>query len=321
VGLVLGAGGATGAAFHAGTLLALHHDLRWDPNTADVIVGSSAGSIVGSLLRAGLSTDDLAAWGTSVEALVTGRESRRTLDQLRDAGHHVSPSLPRMRLPSPSLWRALHPSSPLRLHTALLTLLPHGWLDAGRNLQQVGQLLDEWPADPLWLTAVRLSDARRVVFGRDDIDVTPGQAIAASCAIPGLFTPVTIDGGRYVDGGAHSPTNADLLLDARVDTAVILSPMSAQSRTSRWWPDGLLRTMCHRRLDAECERLVRAGIDVHVFEPDAATLQSMGANALDNARAPAVIRDSFLAAGAQIASSHSLRDVLIDGHASRVVAR
>ena len=66
IGLVLGAGGTTGAAFHAGTLLALQQDLGWDPNTADVIVGSSAGSIVGGLLRAGLTTDDLSAWGTSV---------------------------------------------------------------------------------------------------------------------------------------------------------------------------------------------------------------------------------------------------------------
>src|SRR4051794_21330801 len=67
VGLVLGAGGATGAAFHAGTLLALQHDLGWTPDSAEIIVGSSAGSIVGGLLRAGLTTDDLSAWGTSAD--------------------------------------------------------------------------------------------------------------------------------------------------------------------------------------------------------------------------------------------------------------
>ena len=69
VGLVLGAGGAAGAAYHAGALLALQVDTGWDPRTADVIVGTSIGSIVASLLRAGLSTDDLAAWGSGVEPL------------------------------------------------------------------------------------------------------------------------------------------------------------------------------------------------------------------------------------------------------------
>jgi NTE family protein len=310
VGLVLGAGGATGAAFHAGTLLALHHDIGWNPNSADVIVGSSAGSIVGGLLRAGLSTDDLAAWGTRVEALLPGRDTRRTLDQVRDAGHQFAPSLPRPQLPSPSHWRALLPSSRLRLHTALLTLLPDGWIDAGQNLERVGQLLDEWPPDELWVTSVRLSDARRVVFGRDDIDITPAQAIAASCAIPGMYTPVTVGSDRYIDGGTHSPTNADLLLDAGVETAVILSPMSAQQRTLLGRPDALLRMMCRRRLRAECEQLVRAGVHVHVFEPDASTLESMGTNALAHSRAPRVIRDAFLAAGARIAVTPDLSAAL-----------
>jgi NTE family protein len=302
VGLVLGAGGATGAAFHAGTLLALHHDVGWDPNSAAVIVGSSAGSIVGGLLRAGLSTDDLAAWGTSVDALLPGRSSRRALDQLQGARHRIAPSFPNPRLPSLSLWRSLLPPGRSRVHTALMTLLPDGWIDAGRNLERVGQLLGEWPADPLWVTAVRLSDAHRVVFGRDDIDITPGRAIAASCAIPGVFTPVTVAGRRYIDGGTHSATNADLLLDAEVDVAIVLSPMSAQSGPSIRRPDSVVRSLCRRRVSSECDELVRRGIEVHLFEPDTSTLQSMGMNALDHSKAPNVLRDSFLSAGAQLAT-------------------
>ena len=61
VGLVLGAGGATGHAFHAGVLSALAERTGWDPRTAELIVGTSAGSGVGSLLRIGLSAQDLAA--------------------------------------------------------------------------------------------------------------------------------------------------------------------------------------------------------------------------------------------------------------------
>src|SRR3954453_17940958 len=76
VGLVLGAGGATGMAFHAGTLLAVSNDFGWDPQESAVVVGTSAGSVVGMLLRSGFSTDDLAAWGSSVAA-APGREPLR----------------------------------------------------------------------------------------------------------------------------------------------------------------------------------------------------------------------------------------------------
>ena len=307
---MLGAGGATGAAFHAGTLLALQHDLGWDPNSADVIVGSSAGSIIGCLLRAGLSNDDLAAWGTSAAALAPGRAARRLLDDVGMARHRLTPSLPTARPASPTLLRSLLPPQRSRIHAALLTLLPDGWINAGPNLERVGELLETWPESRLWLTAVRMSDARRVVFGRDDIDVTPGRAVAASCAIPAMFTPVTIGDERYIDGGAHSATNADLLLDAGVSTAVILSPMSAQAESLGWRPDRVFRSMCRRRLDAECDQLAHAGIDVHIFEPDASTLHSMGVNALDQSRAPAVVRDSFLAAGARLARWSDLASVL-----------
>lgn len=138
IGLVLGAGGATGVAFHAGTLLALQHDLGWDPNSADVIVGSSAGSIVGGLLRAGLTTDDLSAWGASVDAQSAGRASRAVLDSIRAAPHRLHPCIPRVRLPSRTMWRSIVHPSRVRMHTAVLALLPHGWIDAAANIEQVG---------------------------------------------------------------------------------------------------------------------------------------------------------------------------------------
>src|SRR5947208_6773124 len=62
IGLVLGAGGVVGGAYHAGALTALEHDLGWDPRDANVIVGTSAGSLVGALLRTGIPASDLAAW-------------------------------------------------------------------------------------------------------------------------------------------------------------------------------------------------------------------------------------------------------------------
>jgi NTE family protein len=63
----------------------------------------------------------------------------------------------------------------------------------------------------LWITAVRRRDLRRVVFGRHDLLTPLSAAVAASCAIPGHLAPLRIGAHSYVDGGVHSPTNADLV--------------------------------------------------------------------------------------------------------------
>ena len=202
----------------------------------------------------------------------------------------------------------LRPSQ-FRLHTAAITMLPRGWINAAPGIERVGNLLEQWPTQPLWVTAVRTSDARRVVFGRDDVVVSPGRAIAASCAIPAYYRPVKIGHHRYIDGGAYSPTNADVLADAGVEVAVVLSPMSGQRAALRR-PDRVFRSLFSKRLRAECAALERAGIEVHVFEPDAATVDVMGVNALDKRRKPDVVRAAFLAAGSKIAGSEALRDAL-----------
>ena len=81
VGLVLGAGGVVGQAYQAGVLVALAHDLGWDPRDAAVIVGTSAGSVTGTLLRLGVPADDLAAW--AVEAPLSA-ETHRLHEALED---------------------------------------------------------------------------------------------------------------------------------------------------------------------------------------------------------------------------------------------
>jgi len=68
VGLVLGGGGVAGAAYHAGALAAIEYDLGWDPQTADIVVGTSAGSPTGALLRLGVAASDLAALTVGAKA-------------------------------------------------------------------------------------------------------------------------------------------------------------------------------------------------------------------------------------------------------------
>jgi NTE family protein len=295
VGLVLGAGGTAGLAYHAGTLLALEQDLGWDPRTADVIVGTSAGSIVAALLRAGLTTDDLAAWGTSAPPRADRRHVRGVLDRVDDMGMRFVGPRVRFRVPTPRWWWQVAGPSEVRPHTAFMSLLPHGVIDGASALRATAPLLPEWPERPLYINAVRASDARRVVFGRD-AHVAVTDAVAASCAIPGLFRPVRIGRHWYIDGGAHSPTNADVLLRTGVDVAIVLSPMSAQVQAAGRRPDLSLRRLFRRRLRHEVEMLRAAGIEVEVFEPSADTLRAIGWNSLDRSRTAAVVSAAFLTA-------------------------
>ena len=87
---------------------------------------------------------------------------------------------------------------------------------------------DAWPRRTTWIVAVQLDTGRRVAFGRPGAPAaTPAEAVRASCAIPAYFEPAEIGGQRYVDGGVHSTTNADLVADERPDLVLVSAPMSA----------------------------------------------------------------------------------------------
>jgi NTE family protein len=248
VGLVLGAGGMVGEAFHRGVLRALH-DVGWDARHAEVLVGTSAGSIVAASLRAsrGAPTevaapaDDLAA-----------RRVRRTLvGPLRSRpGARMSGWLPAGRMPT--------------------EILSEGFRD---------RFGTTWPERDTWIVAVRRRDGRRVVFGRrgaPDADV--GSAVAASCAIPGYFRPVTIGGTQYVDGGAHSPTNADVLRHHHLDAVLVSSPMSVDVRSVRPGISLPVRLNFSRYLRSEVRCLRGTARDVVTFEPGGSLVRLMGLN-------------------------------------------
>jgi NTE family protein len=167
--------------------------------------------------------------------------------------------------------------------------MPEGSISTDMIADGMGGLFpDAWPADPLWICAVRQADGRRVVFGRDSLPSVP-DAVAASCAIPGFFSPVVIDGQGHIDGGVHSPTNADVLLDALpLDLVLISSPMSRQGRRPRLAADQPMRTWSRALLDAEALRLRRRGVAVVAFQPDDGVLTEMGLNAMDPARRAAI---------------------------------
>jgi NTE family protein len=151
-----------------------------------------------------------------------------------------------------------------------------------------------WPAEPLYVCAVRRRDGRRVVFGRAGAPETDlPRAVAASCAIPGFFHPVEIGGEVYVDGGVHSPTNADVLRRHDLDVVLVSSPMSVDVRGLRPTLDVGLRLVAHRYLSREVGTLRRRTPHVLTFEPGGALLSVMGVNALSGARIDEVERGSY----------------------------
>jgi NTE family protein len=239
VGLVLGAGGAVGGAYHAGALAALADATGWDPRTASLIVGTSAGSASAASLRLGLSADDLCARVTgrtlSAEgaALVGADQGPQRHAQLGEPRHPagqrpLSSLLPQAPwLLGPALLRA----GPTRWGVALAGLLPAGRTPTtpiGDRVRASGGSERRWPIDPTWIVAYRTRDARRVVFGRDDVEIPDlALAVEASCAVPGRFEPVTTTSGRYLDGAVFSPTNADLVAGLGFDLVIVSSPMTA----------------------------------------------------------------------------------------------
>ena len=285
MGLVLGAGGIAGGAWHAGVLAGLAEVTGWDPRDADVVVGTSAGSVTGATLRAGLPAADLYASATGA---AMSREGSALFSRVRSGeGFTVGQRAGGFRPANPLLLRSLASLDP-RPGVALAGLLPAGVVDAsaiGRRIEELSG--GRWPSAPLWVVAVRLSDGKRIVFGRDDLGAPIGPAVAASCAIPGWFSPVEIDGTRYVDGGVHSTTNADLLSRPELDLVVVSAPMAGRWRSLRANASALSRTSARVALDREVAAIRRRGVEVLVLQPGPADTPLMDRRAMDpSARRP-----------------------------------
>jgi len=295
IGLVLGAGGATGHAFHIGVLAALEEATGWDPRDADIIVGTSAGSIIGALLRAGLAPRDLAARALGRTLSPEGEQVAAVLGRPMAAPAPEPAVLSTLFMAAPDLlFRMVRRPWDARLGALIAAALPSGRVSTDHLVGGIGRAFPtEWPDRRLWVTAVRLDDGRRVVFGRDaDAKGDVASAVAASCAVPGYYRPVTIDGVRHVDGGVHSPTNADLLAGEDLDLVIVSSPMSAAVEIVRPSIDLPIRGLCRALLRREMNVLRHAHLSSIAFEPSDADRKRMGVGRLDTARRHALIQQA-----------------------------
>jgi NTE family protein len=301
-GLVLGAGGVLGAAWSVGALASLREVTGWDPTVdqPEVLIGTSAGSVLVSMLACGTSLDALIA-NQRGESLPEGP----SLDYRHDDAAGALPPRPHLRIGSRGLLRAAvrHPRR-MSPTAALTALLPEGRgsLDPVRHL--VEQALAElggaqWPESPAtWVVAMDYDTGRRVVFGREGSPTaTLPDAVVASCSIPAWYAPVPIDGRRYVDGGVCSSTSVDLLAGAGLDEVWVLAPMADagldRPRSTVARLERRYRRTVTRRMEREADKVRATGTAVHLIAPGPHDLTTMGANLMDPTRRKPVFEASL----------------------------
>ena len=209
-GLVLGGGGITGIAWELGLLAGLAA-AGVDLTSADLIIGTSAGSVVGAQIASATPIEDL--YGRQLEpptSEIAGRMGTR--EQL---GYLAA--ILRSRGNLTALGRHLGAMSIRRAATGALPSVE-------RRLAAIGSRLPstEWPDRELRVTTIDARSGRfRVITRRDGVALV--DAVAASCAVPGVYPPIPIGDRMYIDGGFRSFANADLAAEcARI---VVIAPL------------------------------------------------------------------------------------------------
>jgi NTE family protein len=250
--LVLGGGGVTGVAWETGLLLGLA-ERGVDLTGAGLLVGTSAGSVVAAQVLGGVPLAELFA----AQLAPPVREIAARLGPAGLARYAVAGLWPGDR----ARGRAWLGRQALRTRTVT---------EADRRAviaQRIGR--DDWPATPLRIVAVEAVTGAVQVFTSDS-GVSLIDAVAASCAVPLVWPPVTIDGKRFVDGGARSVANADLAEGA--GRIVVIAPIE----------------MGFRPADRPAAQVARLGVPGVVIAPSPQARAAIGRNPLDPAfRAPA----------------------------------
>jgi NTE family protein len=254
--LVLGGGGIAGIGWEAGLIVGLQ-GAGVDLTDADLIVGTSAGSVVGAMIATGidlpLAIDDIAGRAESALAPQAPADFSAVLTAfgvLFDT--RLDPQVARERVGKMALEATLAVD--------------------GEVLKEICDRLPshEWPERPLLITTVNTADGSFVVWDQDSGVPLP-LAVASSCAVPCVYPPVEINGHRYMDGGVRSPTNADLA--AGCSAVVIIEPMGHLSP----------RPLLERELEA------LATGNVVTIGPDQNAVEVFGNDVLD----PALWRPAY----------------------------
>ena len=260
--LVLGGGGTTGTAWQIGLLLGLH-EKGVEVSDADLVIGTSAGSVTGAQITSGLTLEDLYALQIQPPEPIKERVvpiDRATLAQLFAASEGASDAqTARVQIGAVAL-AATTMSEEARLEI-IADRLP----------------VQHWPNKPQFIIpAIDAHTGELMVF--DQTSAVPlTLAVAASTAFPCISPPVTIDNHRYIDGGFRSATNADLAKGSQ--RVLILSTITPEA-LAQGRPAGLP----FLTFEDEQAQLQQAGAQVLVITPDEASVEAKGPNPSDSRR-------------------------------------
>ena len=219
LGLALGGGGVVGVAWEVGVLAGLADALGWDPAGAQVLVGTSAGSIVGTQLLQGRSVDELVTGqrGSAGADVPVGRE----LDMA--ALGEIFGTWTTTDEMSPEVARSIG------RRAASAATVPEEDLVTAIGSMLVGS---DWPAGDLRVTGVSVETGERAVWTAAS-GVPLERAVSASCSVPGMFPPVHVGEEAYVDGGVWSGSNADALVGSGLEAALFVGPLVGDSGLGR----------------------------------------------------------------------------------------
>jgi NTE family protein len=208
--LVLGGGGIAGIAWETGIMLGIADELPTAAQAlleSDVLLGTSAGSTVVAQLGSGLGLAELFA------------------RQVDEASAELAPAVPVDALIEFFVAALSDPDTTVvqkRQRIGAVALKTDTVTEALRR-NVIAQRLPShtWPDRVVRVTAIEIATGDLVVFDRDSgVDLV--DAVAASCAVPGAWPPVTIGDRCYMDGGIGSTINLHLAADCAA--AVVLVP-------------------------------------------------------------------------------------------------
>lgn len=319
VGLVLGGGGITGAAYEMAALMAIELATGWSPNDAEVVVGTSSGAFVSALVR----NDAL-----TLDSMVLAHDERDDVaDRIRS---HIFTKGPRTKV---SKW-VRHGIVPGVRNPGLTMFLGspapyHAIGIAEWVTTHIGpEAAVSWPERPTAIVAHDLEAGQRAAFGTSDAPaVGMSEAVAASSAIPILFRPFEIEGRLYVDGGVSSGTHADLVLgtEGGLDLVLVLAPMAAQvpRKRARLY-EKVFDRVGKRSLDEELDLISSAwpDCDVLVLSPSPSVQNASRPNPMDASKSVATFMRTLISMKRTLAQPNvwsALRDhLVVDAEVSRV---
>jgi NTE family protein len=237
LGLALGGGGVVGVAWEVGVVAGLAEALGWDPAGVHVLVGTSAGSIVGTHLFQGRTVDELVS---GQRGPAPGEVPLRPELDLAALGEIFGMWTTADEV-TPELARAIGQRA------ATAATVPEDDYVASFGPMLAGP---DWPAGDLRVTGVSVGTGERSVWTSSS-GAPLARAVAASCSVPGMFPPVRVGDGRFVDGGVWSGSNADVVLGSGAEAAVFVGPLVGETGLGR---------VCGRALERERKLLADEGV-------------------------------------------------------------